>query len=121
MVGAERFELPTPCAQGGFRRPPKSVFFQWLLFQCDAANLLQRVELGCIRRLGHPHFYLQRYSGYPVKPQIELDVAEEVVYKAQLEEHLARKRFLRFLENAKSPPGRRRATSASRASSSWTC
>jgi hypothetical protein len=38
LVGAGRFERPTPCAQGRFRGPTKSACFQLLLFQTDAAK-----------------------------------------------------------------------------------
>src|SRR5579862_5823031 len=44
MVGAGRFERPTPCAQGGFRLPCKIAHFQRLLFQVDEAGLLRSVE-----------------------------------------------------------------------------
>jgi hypothetical protein len=40
LVGAGRFERPTPCAQVGFRRGLKVGYFQCLLFQTDAADLL---------------------------------------------------------------------------------
>src|ERR1039457_5633955 len=33
LVGAGRFERPTPCAQGGFRPIPKMPCFQLLTFQ----------------------------------------------------------------------------------------
>jgi len=33
LVGAGRFERPTPCAQGGFRPRAKVPYFQQLLFQ----------------------------------------------------------------------------------------
>jgi hypothetical protein len=44
MVGAGRFERPTPCAQGSFRHTLEMACFQVLGFQEDAASLLQRVE-----------------------------------------------------------------------------
>lgn len=40
LVGAGRFELPTPCAQGSFRPQPKMYYFQLLTFQADGATLL---------------------------------------------------------------------------------
>jgi len=33
LVGAGRFERPTPCAQDGFRHSAKIVYFQRILFQ----------------------------------------------------------------------------------------
>jgi hypothetical protein len=45
LVGAGRFERPTPCAQGGFRHGLEMACFQLLRFQRDAASLLQLVEL----------------------------------------------------------------------------
>src|SRR5579863_6008518 len=51
MVGAGRFERPTPCAQDGFRSPANSACFQLLAFQAVAAILLRRVErFGILRR-----------------------------------------------------------------------
>jgi hypothetical protein len=44
MVGAGRFERPTPCAQGSFQYPAEVACFQGFLFQADGANLLQLVE-----------------------------------------------------------------------------
>jgi len=40
LVGAGRFERPTPCAQGSFRPQPKMPYFQLLTFQADGATLL---------------------------------------------------------------------------------
>src|ERR1017187_597482 len=51
MVGAGRFERPTPCAQGSFRPQSKMPYFQLLTFQADGANLLQLVEPCGTRRL----------------------------------------------------------------------
>ena len=45
MVAAERFECPTPCAQGGFQPWAEVTFFQLLIFQADGAGLLRVVEL----------------------------------------------------------------------------
>jgi hypothetical protein len=45
LVGAGRFERPTPCAQGGLRPAEKVVYFQRILFQADGAILLNLVEL----------------------------------------------------------------------------
>jgi hypothetical protein len=56
LVGAGRFERPTPCAQGSFRGYSEMACFQLLLFQGDAANVLRHVETGGFRQL---HFYLQ--------------------------------------------------------------
>ena len=44
MVGAGRFERPTPCAQGSFRDRLETVYFQYLLFQVDTANSLNLGE-----------------------------------------------------------------------------
>ena len=44
LVGAGRFERPTPCAQGRFQRTGKIAHFQRLLFQAEAANLWNPVE-----------------------------------------------------------------------------
>ena len=44
MVGAGRFERPTPCAQGSCRHSSETAYFQALRFQVDAACLLQLVE-----------------------------------------------------------------------------
>jgi len=41
LVGAARFELTTPCAQGGFELVAESNCFQLLLFQLDGANVLK--------------------------------------------------------------------------------
>ena len=45
VVGAARFELTTPCAQGSFRHYAESACFQVLMFQADAGDLLRIVEL----------------------------------------------------------------------------
>jgi hypothetical protein len=58
MVGAGRFERPTPCAQGSFRHRSETACFQLLPFQADGASLLQLVELRGIRGLPQLHFYL---------------------------------------------------------------
>jgi len=44
LVGAGRFERPTPCAQGSFRHIPKTPCFQLLTFQSDTGILLKSVE-----------------------------------------------------------------------------
>jgi hypothetical protein len=44
LVWAGRFERPTPCAQGGFRRQYRIVRFQLLPLQADAASLLRQIE-----------------------------------------------------------------------------
>ena len=51
LVGAGRFERPTPCAQGRFRHSPKIACFLILTFQADAASLLRPVERFGIWRL----------------------------------------------------------------------
>jgi hypothetical protein len=51
MVGAGRFERPTPCAQVGFRRGCKIVRLQLLSLQADLASLLHRVEPYRMQRL----------------------------------------------------------------------
>src|ERR1035441_3157854 len=51
MVGAGRFERPTPCAQGSFRPPKKMPYSQLLTFQADGATLLQLVAPCGTRRL----------------------------------------------------------------------
>jgi hypothetical protein len=60
LVGAGRFELPTPCAQDGFPQTTKVACFQCIRFQADTGGALKLVELLGTRRLSHPHFYLQR-------------------------------------------------------------
>ena len=44
MVGAGRFERPTPCAQGSFRHSWKVPYFQLLTFQADTVLVLKPVE-----------------------------------------------------------------------------
>jgi hypothetical protein len=44
LVGAGRFERPTPCAQDGFWPAPETACFQAFLFQADAASVLNSVE-----------------------------------------------------------------------------
>jgi hypothetical protein len=44
LVGAGRFERPTPCAQGGLQRTPETAYFQFLTFQAVAEK---PVELCC--------------------------------------------------------------------------
>jgi len=44
LVGAGRFERPTPCAQGSFRRIPAMPCFLVLSFKADAGILLKFVE-----------------------------------------------------------------------------
>jgi hypothetical protein len=44
LVGAGRFERPTPCAQGGVRYIQKAPCFQLLMFQADTGILLKPVE-----------------------------------------------------------------------------
>jgi hypothetical protein len=58
LVGAARFELTTPCAQGRFRPLVEIACFLMLMFQADAASLLRPVERFGSWRLRHPHFYL---------------------------------------------------------------
>jgi len=43
LVGAARFELATPCAQGSLQRAPKVPYFQLLTFQAVAGSLLNLV------------------------------------------------------------------------------
>ena len=43
LVGAGRFERPTPCAQDRFRQTAKIVCFQLLLFQADVGTQLRIV------------------------------------------------------------------------------
>jgi|SRR5579862_3506001 len=45
VVGAGRFERPTPCAQGGYGGFEQLSYFQRLLLQADAISLLKAVEL----------------------------------------------------------------------------
>jgi hypothetical protein len=56
MVGAGRFELPTPCAQGSFRPPSKMPYFQLLTFQADGGTPLQVVAPCGTRRLSPATF-----------------------------------------------------------------
>ncbi len=44
LIGAGRFELPTPCAQGSFRPPPKMPYLQVFTFQGDTGIRLKPVE-----------------------------------------------------------------------------
>jgi hypothetical protein len=43
LVGAGRFERPTPCAQDRNRRAIEMPYFQVLAFHIDTASLLNRV------------------------------------------------------------------------------
>jgi hypothetical protein len=45
VVGAGRFERPTPCAQGGYKRFAKVPHFQIAGFIGDVRSLLKAVEL----------------------------------------------------------------------------
>src|SRR5258706_9245118 len=56
LVGAGRFERPTPCAQDGFRHRLEAVCFQCFLFQWDTSSLLKGVEVFGIWRLRHPQY-----------------------------------------------------------------
>jgi len=51
LVGAGRFERPTPCAQGRFWARSQILYFSTLLFQTDGATLLQIVEARWTWRL----------------------------------------------------------------------
>ena len=51
LVGAGRFERPTPCAQGSFRPFFETACFLMLTFQADVASLLRLVEWFGIWRL----------------------------------------------------------------------
>jgi hypothetical protein len=51
LVGAARFELTTPCAQGRFRPFAEIACFLKLRFQADASSLLKTVERFGISRL----------------------------------------------------------------------
>ena len=44
LVGAARFELAAPCAQGKFRQSSKTAYFQLLSFQADVASLLKLID-----------------------------------------------------------------------------
>jgi hypothetical protein len=68
LVGAGRFERPTPCAQDGFQRFAKCPYFQMAAFIGDARSLLKAVELYWNRGISQPQFHLQA-SG--VKPSAE--------------------------------------------------
>jgi hypothetical protein len=56
LVGAGRFERPTPCAQGSFQYSAEMACFQAFLFQADGATLLQLVEPCGTRRLSPATF-----------------------------------------------------------------
>ena len=58
MVGAGRFERPTPCAQDRFRPFAETACFLMLTFQADAASLLKLVERFGVWRLWAATFYL---------------------------------------------------------------
>jgi hypothetical protein len=51
LVGAARFELTTPCAQGSFRYLGESTCFQLLTFPALPPDLLSSVESCCLRGL----------------------------------------------------------------------
>jgi hypothetical protein len=59
LVGAGRFERPTPCAQGGFQRFEKCLIFKSLVSLELCCSLLKAVELFGIRGISHPQFHLQ--------------------------------------------------------------
>jgi hypothetical protein len=59
LVGAGRFERPTPCAQGGCCDFEKNPYFQHILFQRDAASSLKAVELCGTLGFSHPQNHLQ--------------------------------------------------------------
>jgi hypothetical protein len=59
LVGAGRFERPTPCAQGRFRRYAEITCFLVLRFQAVVGSLLKVVERFGTWGIWHPHFYLQ--------------------------------------------------------------
>jgi hypothetical protein len=65
LVGAGRFERPTPCAQGRFRRFAKIAYFLLLRLQAVTESMLKVVERFGTRGLWHPHFYLQRFRYEP--------------------------------------------------------
>ena len=44
LVGAGRFERPTPCAQGGLSEAAKMAYFQSILFQLDSHASLRFVK-----------------------------------------------------------------------------
>jgi hypothetical protein len=44
LVGAGRFERPTPCAQGRFCELLETLYFQSILFQTHGATLLRFME-----------------------------------------------------------------------------
>ena len=52
LVGAGRFEHPTPCAQGRFRTWLKNACFQQFSFQWFARAALNRVDMDGIRGIG---------------------------------------------------------------------
>src|SRR5579863_8480208 len=59
MVGARRFELLTPCAQGSFQALENLPVFNYLCFRrlrLPCCGLWNRLELGGIGQL---HYYLQ--------------------------------------------------------------
>jgi hypothetical protein len=60
MVGAGRFERPTPCAQGRFRPRVEIDYFLMLTFQADTAGVLRLEEARGNRRLWQLHFRLHR-------------------------------------------------------------
>jgi hypothetical protein len=59
LVGAGRFERPTPCAQDGRSDFAKIPYFQRILFQRDAASLLKAVELCGTLGFSHLQNHLQ--------------------------------------------------------------
>jgi hypothetical protein len=73
LVGAARFELTTPSAQGRFRRLMKIVYSHALPFQGDAASLLRFVESYEIRWLRHLHFHLNPEGVAPLGIPLKLN------------------------------------------------
>ena len=68
MVGAGRFERPTPCAQGGFRHSSEMACFLVLGFQAVMVMLLQLEEMRGAWRLSQLHFYLHTWTNGDQSP-----------------------------------------------------
>src|ERR1039458_3890799 len=95
MVGAGRFERPTPCAQASFQYPAEVACFQALLIQADGVetrcNWWSRAEPRGFQQL---HSYLQRfrpYAGVPVSPssrsRTRFDVPQALAISLLSENH----------------------------------
>ena len=70
LVGAARFELATPCAQGRFKAFGLHSCFHALTFQADPTTLVNSVEPGGTRRLRQLQNRLQYGGAELLFPQL---------------------------------------------------